>query len=182
MSTPLSLPPPSVALFALFALGCPRHDVGAPCNHGALEPPRTPTVTFPALSCDQLLCVYASSDEPPVTPCGSAADCNAIGAPDRFECLDGACEVAATHVLSRSMCSRRCDSDADCEGGDLGTACETGFRCARIQSLGDLCCEKLCVCRDDLDEISAVMREDACATGRLEGCCDRDPVPDGCGQ
>jgi hypothetical protein len=181
MPTPLTLPPPSVVALALLCVGCPRSDVGAPCNHGQLDPPRTPTVSFPALACDQLMCVYANADEPPAAPCESDTDCNAAGAPERFECIAGACQVSATHVLSRSMCSQRCESDADCEDGDRSTACETGFRCARIQSLGDFCCEKLCVCRDDLDEAAATMREEGCAAGTLRGCCDQDPVPEACG-
>ena len=161
--------------------GCPSSDVGAPCNHGQLEPPQVPTVTFPALACDQLMCMYPARDEPPADPCETAADCNVSGTSAKFECVSGACQVSSSHVLSRSMCTMRCDSDADCDDGDPGTSCRTGFACARVQSLGDFCCEKLCVCRDDLDEAAAAMREEACVAGNLVGCCDRDPVPDACG-
>src|SRR5688572_33249047 len=42
----------------LLLTACPQGDVGAPCNHGSVEPPSSKLVTFPALSCSDLLCVY----------------------------------------------------------------------------------------------------------------------------
>jgi hypothetical protein len=127
------------------------------------------------------MCVYGNAEEPPSAPCREHADCN-VDDEARFSCVDARCEVATSFVLSRSMCSRRCESDADCDDSDRSTACSTGFGCARIQSLGDFCCAKLCVCRDDLDEASADAREQACATSELTGCCDQDPVPAACGR
>lgn len=167
-------------IWVLGAGGCSKSDVGAPCNHGGIDPPTTPTVTFPALACDQLMCVYANDDEPPERACQSDADCNPGGG-ERFLCEAGACVVASTYVLDRSMCSMRCESDADCAGGDPTTECESGFACARIQSVGEHCCEKLCVCRDDLDVAGAAMRDELCEVGTLSGCCDKDPRPDACG-
>lgn len=168
--------------FPLFlgAAGCPRSDVGAPCNHGRIESPRTPTVTFPALACDQLMCLYANDEEPPAEPCETHADCNPVGG-ETFRCESGQCEVSATHVLERSMCTQHCEADADCSGGDPDTACASGFACARIHSLGDFCCEKLCVCRDDLDLAATEQRDEACEAGNLQGCCDQDPRPLACG-
>ena len=47
---------------------CPQADLGAPCNHGSVEPPDSKLVTFPALSCNDLLCIYADESKAPTTP------------------------------------------------------------------------------------------------------------------
>lgn len=182
----------SLLLLPLLA-GCPSGDVGAPCNHGDVQPPESKLVTFPALSCNDLLCVYADEDEAPAEPCGDNLDCNVDSADPKFECVksdpnaSGRCQLRIDYVLQRSMCSKKCSSDADCQDGGLGkktvaenSQCSTGFKCARIQTLGKFCCEKLCVCEDDLgvtDEIDA-----KCSGNTQEGCCDQDPVPEACGK
>lgn len=177
---------------------CPKGDVGAPCNHGRINPPESKLVTFPALSCDELLCVYADEEEPPAFNCepGPAGDatCNeADTTKTRFECVasadgtSGACRLRNQYVLERSMCSKKCSSDADCQSAGItqqvvvdDTACQSGFACARIQTLGEFCCEKLCVCKDDLNQTASDDIEMACSLGQQEGCCDQDPVPDAC--
>ncbi len=139
---------------------CPKGDVGAPCNHGDVQAPESQVVTFPALSCNDLLCVFAQKDEPPDMACKSDAECNTTNdGMTRFTCSDGSCELNSTYVLQRSMCSRACADDSDCQDGGIGkkvlakeTSCENGFRCAPIQKLGEFCCEKLCVCADDLSD------------------------------
>ncbi len=165
---------------------CPSGDVGAPCNHGPGEP-TSKLVTFPALSCDDLICVYASSNEPPDAPCDDDTDCAAGGAAEgQFICdtsvTPGVCRVDDTYVLSRSMCSKRCSSDADCENSGITTEkkpvtddtnCEGGFKCARLQELGEFCCERLCVCDDDLG--STIQIDELCATD-----VDGMPGPDIC--
>lgn len=164
----------------LLAGGCPRSDIGQPCNHGAIEAPQNPVVTFPALACDHLLCVYGEDLEVPSAECSSNAECNeADPIQRRFECSNGHCRIGDDYVLSRSMCSQLCESDADCEGGSDDTQCRTGFSCARVQRLDDLCCQKLCVCRDDLGTDRTL--EEACEAGTQQGCCDQDPRPPGCG-
>lgn len=155
-------------LIGLCVPGCPQGDVGAPCNHGLITPPDNPLVTFPALMCNDLLCVYGESNPPPEKPCASDADCNEQPGPAGFVCRvdddddggnpsgQGRCVLDPEYLLARSMCSRRCSSDADCRDAGTArpladdTACRKGFRCAQIQSLGDFCCQKLCVCDDGL--------------------------------
>jgi hypothetical protein len=176
----------AAALVALLA-ACPKGDVGAPCNHGKVEPPQSKLVTFPALSCNELLCVYADSEEAPDAACTDAAMCNANDpGVNRFTCdtTSGRCELRIEYVLQRSMCSKKCSSDADCkDGGALdkvvveNTKCETGFACARIQTLGEFCCEKLCVCRDDLEEAVASEISMACQSNTQSGCCTDVDVP-----
>lgn len=169
------------ALLPLLLAACPQSDVGRPCNHGPAFVPQSQTVTFPALSCDDLLCVYAEQVDEPARACSADADCNVAGAASKHRCEEGACVLDQTHVLSRSMCSLRCESDADCDDGDPETTCRGGFACARIQGLGDHCCEKLCVCRDDLDLAAARALEAECSADAAAGCCDQDPHPVACG-
>lgn len=170
-----------LALLPLGLAGCPQSDVGRPCNHGPAFVPQGQAITFPALACDDLLCVYAEDVEEPAGPCTTDADCNAPGL-DRFRCEQGACVLDPTHVLDRSMCSQRCEIDDDCDDGDPATTCSGGFACARIQGLGDQCCEKLCVCRDDLDLAAAARLEAECSADAAVGCCDRNPHPEACGR
>jgi hypothetical protein len=87
------------------------------------------------------------------------------------------------------MCSKKCSTDADCKDGGPtkkvvveNTNCSTGFACARIQTLGKFCCEKLCVCKDDLDDSTSNEIQIACAAGEQEGCCDQEIVPEACGR
>lgn len=166
-----------VVSFVLCFVACARTDVGAPCNHGPNEIPQEPVITFPALACEQLLCVFAESIETPVDPCEVDGDC---GADERFACVEQRCELASEYVLHRSMCSVECSSDDECEAVD-GTACHTGFTCTPLMSLGEHCCEKVCVCKDDLALASLQELEQQCEAGTAAGCCDREPRPDACG-
>ncbi|MBK8260928.1 MAG: hypothetical protein IPK80_06255 [Nannocystis sp.] len=164
---------------------CPKGDIGAPCNHGSVEPPASKLVTFPALSCNDLLCIYADEAKAPAASCAADPDCNAgnTDGKDRFSCVSGKCQLSLTYVLTRSMCSRRCESDADCEDGGItdkilfeDSSCELGFKCAIIQQLGEFCCEKLCVCADDLSEASADALATDCMSGKIM--CDTEmPAP-----
>jgi hypothetical protein len=180
--------------------GCPKGDVGAPCNHGKVEPPPSQLVTFPALSCDDLLCVYGDDTEAPAAGCtvGGGGDqmCNeADVTKQRFECVavadgsnEGVCRLRNQFVLERSMCSKKCGGDADCQSSGItnqvvvdDTACNSGFKCVRIQELGEFCCEKLCVCEDDLG-VGVSDLDTACANNTAAGCCDQEPVPAACGR
>lgn len=172
----------ALAMAPLLLAACPQSDVGSPCNHGPGFVPQSQTITFPALSCDHLLCVYAEDVDAPAVECHQDQDCNPPAGEQQFRCEEGSCVLDQEYVMSRSMCSRSCDSDADCEGGADRTTCRRGFTCARIQGLGDHCCEKLCVCRDDLDEVTAQTLEAECSADAAPGCCDKDPHPDACGR
>jgi len=170
-------------LAAVLVAGCSRGDVGAPCNHGKIDPPSSLTVTFPALNCDQLLCVYGDNTDAPENPCTDNDDCNPREPFDRFVCDNGSCALSPTYVLERSMCSKKCSSDADCANGGVGdrvvadpTECGSGFSCAIIQALGTFCCEKLCVCNDDLSPNTQL--EMQCMNDEAPGCCEPRPGED----
>jgi hypothetical protein len=182
------------ALLLVAGLGCQEEDVGAPCNHGQVEPPESKLVTFPALSCNDLLCIYADEDEPPAGNCnGDDSFCNKSAdlSVQKFQCVVDSCELRVSYVLERSMCSKKCSDDKDCKnsGNDKvvveNTECVDGFSCARIQSLGKFCCEKLCVCNDDLGPNGDL--DTNCAAATQDGCCivnslPADPMPTACGK
>lgn len=161
--TPASLRTAAKLLGAMLLVplmtACPKGDVGAPCNHGNVDPPESKVVTFPALSCNDLLCIYADEKEPPADGCKTDDDCNKVEpGKQQFACnTSGVCKLSSTYVLERSMCSKTCETDTDCQDGGIGkkvlakdSACELGFACVQIQKLGEFCCQKLCVCSDDL--------------------------------
>lgn len=164
------------ALLLIPLLGaCPQADLGAPCNHGSVEPPDSKLVTFPALSCNDLLCIYADEEKAPEATCADDTECNKVdpGA-GRFACVNSKCELSLTYVLKRSMCSKRCESDSDCaDGGPTDkvlsddTSCVGAFKCVIIQQLGEFCCERLCVCEDDLSEATAEQLANDCADGKI---------------
>lgn len=177
-----------VALAALTLTGCPNGDVGAPCNHGTVNPPSSFLVTFPALSCNDLLCIYGEVKSEPteVTNCTSDAECN-TGNPGQtiFTCTEnGRCELSIDYVLERSMCSKRCSSDADCNNDGAfnkpavpedETACESEFKCVVLQELDSFCCEKLCVCNDDLPDTMALQTR--CEVEGKDAVCDTGTMP-----
>lgn len=167
----------------LLLTACPQGDVGAPCNHGTVEPPSSKLVTFPALSCSDLLCVYGEEKTVPDTGCVTDLDCNAASGGDGaniFECevpeggTEGQCRLSLQYVLQRSMCSKTCATDDDCNNTSLGnrptvdddeTSCASGFKCTVLQRLGQFCCDKLCVCQDDLPALDKLEQDCAPGTG-----------------
>ena len=143
-----------VAGLAPFALsGCKKGDVGAPCNHGDVRTPQSRSnVSFPIMDCNENLCVYKTDKVPDSQTCKRDEDCGDSGV---FKCDAGKCGVTPSFVLENSMCSRRCDSDADCKDGGpfdqvvyKDTSCKKGFVCQMLQVNGPLCCTKMCVCAD----------------------------------
>lgn len=158
LRTGLSLFASVIGLSMLTA--CPTGDVGAPCNHGTVTPPETKLVTFPALSCDDLICVYGEEWPQPEGNCETDDQCNKEVGTSRFQCVNQSCRLSLEYVLERSMCSKRCSNDSDCKNSGITTAdkpideestnCDAGFSCVRIQQLGEFCCERLCVCNDFL--------------------------------
>lgn len=165
----------AAASLGLLLTACPQGDVGAPCNHGSVTPPTSELVTFPALSCSDLLCVYGEDQTVPMgTACDTDLDCNsAAGTTESvFECIItndvGECRLSLDYVLERSMCSKTCESTDDCNNSSLSnrptvdddeTACELGFSCTVLQGLGQFCCQKLCVCNDDLPALDELIED-----------------------
>jgi hypothetical protein len=179
----------------LLLTGCPQGDVGAPCNHGSVEAPSSKLVTFPALSCSDLLCVYGEEKTIPEGVCEVDTDCNLMSGGDGaniFECEipegaeAGECRLSLTYVLERSMCSKTCATDDDCNNTTLSnrptvdddeTACATGFKCTVLQRLGQFCCDKLCVCQDDLPALDELEQDCIPMTGQAWKDCNEEEEP-----
>ena len=103
---------------------------GDPCSIGVSAPDVTAgvsVVTSPAAECASRVCL--------------------LPAPDRDPRGTG------------PLCTSGCATNADCEGGVLGDRnnpndhrCKTGFACAVPTTIGGLCCQRMCVCRDFVTE------------------------------
>jgi len=110
------------------AMSCSQSDVGAPCRHAGGDIPTEPLISFPALACDQLMCVFGDDFTAPADPCESSADCERMSGTDEFRCEAGRCVVERDAVLERSMCTTTCESDAECTDPVDGTRCGGGVR------------------------------------------------------
>ena len=52
------------------------------------------------------------------------------------------------------LCTAGCSSDDDCSDGETSknpVQCHSGFTCMVATTVGDFCCERLCVCKDFVD-------------------------------
>jgi hypothetical protein len=122
----------SFALAALFlalaSAGCENKHIGRPCDLNAHDDggatsgtATTATVNPEALECPSRICLKPGNQQN--SPTGP-------------------------------LCTAECESDDDCSDGETtGTAsdnthCHKGFVCMVPVTIGDLCCRKLCVCRD----------------------------------
>jgi hypothetical protein len=128
----------SVALTALTALllagGCEDKGLGRPCSLGENIPADQGAYSVHASECQSHICV-----KPAIQP-GVVADSFDTG----------------------PYCSFACSSDNDCESGQMrdrsdsnDKRCKTGFTCAvpfgasdSANKGGDLCCKRICLCRD----------------------------------
>jgi hypothetical protein len=70
-----------------------------------------------------------------------------------FQCTtdDHLCLTNANGL--RRTCTALCSADADCAGADT-SQCGSGFVCTAVTATGEYACQKLCVCRDDVQPIS----------------------------
>ncbi len=130
-----------------------------------------PLVTPMAAACDGDPCIMALAMFPPSTPCTDDAACNVNGFyPNEYRCEQGACVIDEAFVLERSMCAPTCESSADCKAFDEDTTCVTGFSCSFVAADGPLCCQKQCVCNDDLGSAASTELERDCAADAAALC------------
>lgn len=124
-------------------------DLGEACPGAEAVP--GPQIAHPVEACSGEWCLYADVSEPPVGTCVSDADCNQVHPTiERFRCQESVCVMSPAYVSERSMCSRRCDEDADCDEGLADESnCQSGFLCVP-NTTANHCCVKLCACADDL--------------------------------
>ena len=69
------------------------------------------------------------------------------------DCLSRLCVRTANQAsiaISPTIghCSATCEADAECAAS--GDDCKTGYACRAPTAVGAFCCQKMCVCKDDL--------------------------------
>jgi hypothetical protein len=78
-------------------------------------------------------------------------------------CASGAClRIPLEHDLPmcslytygpKGLCTASCAVDADCEG--LEGPCVSGYTCGVATTVGPYCCQRLCMCKDYVDDATA---------------------------
>jgi hypothetical protein len=131
---PLSkLAQPTVLAFAIVALGlvssgCEDKHIGRVCDldtqdAGTSSTGTSSTINSQAVECPSRICLLPAGDK--TTNTGP-------------------------------LCTSGCSSDDDCSDGETTSdpqshQCKSGFTCMVATTVGGLCCERLCVCKDFVD-------------------------------
>jgi hypothetical protein len=117
-----------IALVGLVSSGCEDKHIGRVCSLDTRDAGASSTGTTATLN-------------------GQAVEC-----PTRI-CL---LPVADMTTNTSSLCTATCSSDDDCSDGETSSdktsqQCKTGFTCIIPTTVGDFCCERMCVCKDFVD-------------------------------
>jgi hypothetical protein len=103
-------------------LACNPNSIGRPCVNPQGSDVRGTQISSPALECPSRLCL--------------------IQPPNETSTADGGAQVA------RATCTAFCNTNDDCAPENRGQCSD--FVCAVVKTVGDFCCQKVCVCRGDL--------------------------------
>jgi hypothetical protein len=119
----------AIAVLGLVSSGCEDKHIGRVCDLDT-APSSTPTSGQTA------------------TFNGQAVEC-----PTRI-CLLPSMQGGTTNTTS--LCTAGCSSDDDCAGGETTSdmnskQCKKGFVCIIASTVGNFCCEHMCVCKDFVD-------------------------------
>jgi hypothetical protein len=118
-----------LAVLGLVSSGCEDKHIGRVCSLDTPDAGGTGTGTSATLN-------------------GQAVEC-----PSRI-CLLPAGDL--TPATTGPLCTAGCSSDDDCSDGETSSSaasaqCKTGFTCMVATTVGNFCCERLCVCKDFID-------------------------------
>jgi hypothetical protein len=123
----------AMALLGLVTSGCEDKHIGRVCNLDLVDAGTTATGTNASIQGQAVEC--------PTRICVLPADTNPMGS-----------------GTTGPLCSATCSSDSDCDGettsDKASVQCKSGFTCVIATTVGDFCCEKLCVCKDFVDTTS----------------------------
>ncbi len=119
----------SAALTGLSGIGlmaCNPNSIGRPCINpaGTGATGSSSQIESPALECPSRLCLLT-------------ANIQASNAGDGGSGIGG-------------VCTARCDTNDDCQA-ETTAYCSAGFVCAVAASTGPFKCDKICICKTDLD-------------------------------
>jgi hypothetical protein len=102
------------------------------------------------------------------TPEGDGGVAQTIVGSPALECESRTCLHLAGETPD--MCTAACSADSDCDTAPE-SPCKMGFTCAIPVVTGSFCCEKLCICKDQL-AAGAVTDPAACnAANPVNECC-----------
>ena len=96
------------------------------------------------------------------------------------ECASRTCLLPADEKGSTTgaLCTAGCRTNADCSGGFVGDPndpndhrCKTGFACMVPTTVGDFCCQSMCVCRDFVYEPQGGFQTPTTCTGANAASC-----------
>lgn len=113
----------ALALGALFSAACGGEPVGRLCDLGAERSTTRAVTSLAALDCTSRFCLSV-----PLEP-------GALGG-ENYPAGE-----------TKGLCSNFCESSDDCERVSE-SPCKSGFTCGIATEVGDICCQKVCICKD----------------------------------
>lgn len=118
----------------------PNPDPDAPLDYNAGP------IVVASTACAGEVCLYGVHTE--VTTCEGDAECMGD---DRLAgtCGEFGCDISQAWGEAHTTCTSKCEVDSDCPALP---GCNAGPVCAPLSKLGSVCCQKVCGCRDELDQ------------------------------
>ncbi len=135
-----------VGLAGLASAGCEDKAIGRVCDLQAMPGQTSAIVNPQALECPTRLCLKQVQD-----PSKAVVD-------------------------TAPFCTAECSRDDDCESeerrgkGANDKRCKGGFVCGIAQEVGDLCCKKVCLCRDFVTAKGSLPTPLSCQTDQPSQC------------
>ncbi|SFE34415.1 hypothetical protein SAMN02745121_03929 [Nannocystis exedens] len=136
---------------------------GSFCELVGAEPDLQRTVIVPQPACDGGICLLVSDGAP--LACMTDVEC-ADEAEGSVCAGNGLCNLSPAFIEANARCTRACETDDDCPAVP---GCADGLRCAPITLTGDLCCQRVCACKDHLSAVQANEAEVLCTQPRTCG-------------
>lgn len=132
-----------LASVTVAATGCEDKHIGRPCSlgvgdAGTTNTGNTATINSGAVECPSRICLAPAADKNPQI---------------------------------QPLCTADCSSDDDCEDSENSSdpkRCHNGFVCVVPTTVGDFCCRRLCVCKDQVDTSTDAYRQtpEVCKAGQ----------------
>ncbi len=111
------------------------------------------------------------------TPSQGVFNAEALECPSRI-CLKPVVQTGASGAVdTEPFCSASCSQDSDCEtdqkrnpDNPRDKRCQSGFTCGIPFVKGRICCQKLCVCKDFINQQTGMPVPIACQGGEAATC------------
>ncbi len=126
---------------------------GGSCELAGLMYPPLDTDVTPQPACEGGICSLVQDD---LKVCQTDEQC-----PDSVCSGNTFCELSPAFIAANSRCTRTCESVDDCPPM---FGCQTGVTCTVLTISGDLCCVKMCACRDHISGILQAANQSTCVS------------------